>query len=171
VIVNNGGDVALRLEPGETVVVGIREDVTGQTVSHRVLLTAESMIGGVCTSGLGGRSFTRGVASAATVFAARACTADAAATAVANATNIPSSAVERRLAESIDPDTDLKGMLVTASVGPLTDAEIKTALGQAISRAESLVIRSVISGAYVFVQGRMQSTTGISGERGPLQGT
>ena len=86
VIVNNGGDVAVRLAEGEKVSVGIRPDVNRPRVSHRLLLAPEMDIGGVCTSGLGGRSFTRGIASAATVFANRAAIADAAATAVANAT-------------------------------------------------------------------------------------
>ncbi len=86
VIVNNGGDVAVRLAKGEKVSVGIRPDVNRPRISHRLFLAPEMDIGGVCTSGLGGRSFTRGIASAATVFANRAAIADAAATAVANAT-------------------------------------------------------------------------------------
>ncbi|MGO9568696.1 MAG: FAD:protein FMN transferase, partial [Desulfomonilaceae bacterium] len=65
VVVNNGGDVALRLMRGETATVGIRPEVNGMEVTRRVLITSEMDIGGICTSGLGGRSFTRGVASAA----------------------------------------------------------------------------------------------------------
>ncbi len=168
VIVNNGGDVALRLEPGETVAIGIRMDVTRETVSYRMRATAEDRIRGVCTSGLGGRSFSLGVASAATVCAPRASLADAAATAVANATYVESPAVRRRLADSIDPATDLRGVLVTTSVGQLTDSEVKLALSQGIARAEKLVMRGVISGACVCVQGRMRTTAGLSRVLEPL---
>jgi uncharacterized protein len=169
VIVNNGGDVALRLAPGETVAVGIREDVNRPTVSHRVRVTAEDHVCGICTSGLGGRSFTRGVASAATVFASRASLADAAATAVANATNVSSTSIRRGLADTIDPETDLKGISVTISVGSLTDTEIERALSQGISRAETLVMRGLITGACVFVQGRGRSTFALSRLMEPFQ--
>lgn len=155
VLVNNGGDVALRLFRGETVAVGIRPEVASRVVSHRVLLTSEMSVGGVCTSGLGGRSFTRGVASAATVFAGRASVADAAATAIANATYVRSPAVKRCTADSVFPDTDLKGVDVTVEVGHLTEPEIHTALAQGMERAEELVTRSVIVGACLAVQGRM----------------
>ena len=125
-------------------------------------------IGGVCTSGLGGRSFTRGIASAATVFADRAAIADAAATAVANATFVKTSAVRRWLADAIDPDTDLKGVEVTTAVGILSDREIEMALGQGITRAEDLVNRGLIKGACVAVKSTMRCTTNISALMEPL---
>jgi uncharacterized protein len=125
-------------------------------------------IGGACTSGLGGRSFTRGIASAATVFADRAAIADAAATAIANATFIDTSAVHRRLAERIDPDTDLKGVEVVTSVGLLSDDEIKMALEQGISRAQRLIDRNVIKGACVSVKSGMRCTKNISALIEPL---
>ena len=156
VVVNNGGDVALRLMSGETVTVGIRPDVNGTDVTRRVLITSEMNIRGICTSGLGGRSFTRGVASAATVFASRASLADAAATAVANATYIVNPAVRRCRADSIDPNTDLRGVEITSEVGELTLDEIDTAVKQGIERAEQLVKRSVIAGACVAVKGHMR---------------
>jgi ApbE superfamily uncharacterized protein (UPF0280 family) len=158
VVVNNGGDVALRLSPGETITVGIRPEVTGTEVAQRVLISSEMNIGGVCTSGLGGRSFTRGVASAATAFASRASVADAAATAVANATFIVSPAVHRCPADSIDPNTDLRGVEITCLVEELTRDEIDTALKKGLSRAEQLVERGVIVGAYVAVKGEMRCT-------------
>jgi len=158
VVVNNGGDVALRLVAGETVTVGIRPDLSAEQVTHRAVITSEKDIGGVCTSGLGGRSFTRGVAPAATVFSNRASIADAAATAVANATYIPSPAVQRRVADSIYPGTDLKGVEITVSVGHLTEEEVFTALAQGVNRAEDLVKRTLIAGACITVQGKMQCT-------------
>ncbi len=168
VIVNNGGDVAVRLAKGEKVSVGIRPDVNRPRISHRLILFPEMGIGGVCTSGLGGRSFTRGIASAATVFADRAAIADAAATAIANATFVETSAVHRRLAEKIDPDTDLKGVEVTRSVGLLSDGEMTIALEQGIARAQRLIDRNVIKGACVAVKSRMSCTTNISALLEPL---
>jgi ApbE superfamily uncharacterized protein (UPF0280 family) len=158
VVVNNGGDVALRLREGETLSVGIRPEVECPDISHRVLITAEMGIRGVATSGLGGRSFTRGVASAATVVSRDAVWADAAATAVANATYISAGAVVRRSAESIYPDTDLKGLDVTVSVGELSLSQIERALAQGLSRAEELTAREVIFGACLFVKGYMAAT-------------
>lgn len=168
VIVNNGGDVAVRLAKGEKVSVGIRPDVNRPRVSHRLLLFPEMGIGGACTSGLGGRSFTRGIASAATVLADRAAIADAAATAVANATFIKTSTVHQRPAERIDPDTDLKGAEVVTSVGSLSDDEIKMALEQGITRAQRLIDRGVIKGACVAVKSAMRPTKNISALLEPL---
>jgi uncharacterized protein len=158
VVVNNGGDVALRLMPGETVTVGIRPEVSGTEVTQRILINSEMNIGGVCTSGLGGRSFTRGVASAATVFASRSSVADAAATAVANATYIVSPEVHRCRADALDPNTDLRGVEITSQVGELTLAEIETALKQGVDRAEELVRGGLIVGACVAVKGLMRCT-------------
>jgi uncharacterized protein len=163
IVVNNGGDVAIRLSAGETVTVGIRPDLNAEQITHRVLITMDMNIGGVCTSGLGGRSFTRGVASATTVFAGSAAIADAAATAVANATYINSPAIQRRIADSIYPDTDLKGLEIAASVDRLSEDEALTALNQGLNRAETLVERGLIVGACVAVQGHMRCTKGISG--------
>jgi len=163
VIVNNGGDLAIRLTGRESVGVGIRPDVTSPDVSHRILLTADMGIGGVATSGLSGRSFSRGVASAATVLASRAAIADAAATAVANATCVESESVVRRRAETIYPDTDLKGVEVTVSVGDLTDEEVEIALNEGVNRAERLVDHRLINAACLFVKGRMKSTRSLTG--------
>jgi uncharacterized protein len=162
VVTNNGGDCAIRLSPGESLSVGIRPDVARGLVTHRVVLTSGMSIGGVCTSGLGGRSFTRGIASSATVFAARAAVADAAATAVANATYVQSRQVRRILADSIDPFTDLKGVEITRSVGDLSANEIEEALSRGIARAEDLVFRQVIKGACIVVKGRMECTGKLS---------
>lgn len=153
VIVNNGGDVAFRLRNGESLSIGIRPNITSGEVSHRLRVTPDMRIGGAATSGLGGRSFTRGVASAVTVFASSCASADAAATAVANATYIPSAAVLRLPAESVDPATDLKGLDVTGFVGELTQSEIRTALDQGLAKAEALVERNIIHSACIFVKG------------------
>lgn len=162
IVVNNGGDVAIRLQPGEMAAVGIRPDVDTQEITHRIVISPAMGIRGVCTSGLGGRSFTRGIASAATIFAGRAAIADAAASSVANATDISSPSVHRRVADSLDPDTDLKGVEITGEVNHLTPEEIHRALKQGIRRAEDLVDRNLIAGACVAVKGRMECTRGLS---------
>lgn len=170
VVVNNGGDVAFRLKDQERLYVGIRPDVRESAMSHRVLVTEDMGVRGVTTSGLGGRSFTRGVASAATVFASTAAHADAAATAVANATYVASGSVVRCTAESIHPDTDLKGVPVTASVGDLSAEEIERALGQGLTRAEEMAIRGLIYAACLFVKGQVRSTSRLSALLEPLGG-
>ena len=152
VVVNNGGDVALRLHGEESLYIGIRPDIGSGEVSHRLRVTAGMGVGGVATSGLGGRSFTRGTASAVTVLASRCVLADAAATAICNATYVPSEAVERYPADSVDPETDLKGIEVTGFVGELTESEIQTALRQGLEKAESLAQRNVIQAACIFVK-------------------
>jgi ApbE superfamily uncharacterized protein (UPF0280 family) len=115
-------------------------------------------IGGVATSGLGGRSLTRGIASAATAFSSDAARADAAATALGNATYVPCRTVIRASAELLDPETDLRGRDVTVSVGDLSDEVIGMALDQAVLRAEQLVALDIICGACIFVKQRMIST-------------
>lgn len=158
VVVNNGGDVALRLQGEESLYIGIRPDIGSGKVSHRLHVTASMRVGGAATSGLGGRSFTRGTASAVTVLASRCVLADAAATAIANATYVPAKSVERYLADSMDPETDLKGMEVTGSVGELTDHEIQTALRQGLEKAESLAQRNIIQAACIFVKEKPVAT-------------
>lgn len=158
VSVNNGGDIAVRLKQGEALSVGIRPDVASAEITHRVKVISDMKVGGICTSGLGGRSFTRGVASAATVFARNAAIADAAATAVANATYFPAQVALRRPASDIDPDTDLAALAVTLEVGDLTTPEIERALEQGIQRANGVVHQGLIMGACVVVKGWMAAT-------------
>ncbi len=162
VIINNGGDLAVRLEEGEEIWVGIRPDVNKHRITHRLLINYKMGIGGICTSGLGGRSFTRGVASAVTILANRAAIADAAATAIANATYIQNSEVHREIADKIDPDTDLKGLEVTTYVGKLSDNQIELAIEQGITRSEELIQRGIIKGACVAVKSKMKATAKIA---------
>jgi len=153
VVVDNGGDVAIRADREEPITVGIRADVNDRAVSHVIGLDPGLHSHGVATSGLGGRSLTRGIASAATVVARTASLADAAATAVANASLLEDEQVWRCRAEELDPYTDIAGLNVTVKVGPLSDEKKSEALSQAIRRAEDLVRREVILGAFAAVQG------------------
>jgi hypothetical protein len=153
VMVDNGGDVAIRADREDPITVGIRPDVNDRRVSHVIGLDPGVRSHGVATSGLGGRSLTRGIASAATVVARTASLADAAATAIANATFLEAEQVLRCRAEDLDPYTDIPGLEVTVKVGPLPEDMKKMAVSKAIQRAEDLVRREVIFGAFVAVQG------------------
>jgi ApbE superfamily uncharacterized protein (UPF0280 family) len=149
VIVDNGGDIAVRLAEGETVTVGVRPQVTSPSVSQVIHLDSGRSTWGVTTSGMGGRSFTRGIASAVTVLAADASTADAAATAVANACFVKDKGIIQLPAESIDPNSDLAGINVTTEVAPLSPDEISIALNTARRKAEYLSQKDVIIGAFI----------------------
>ncbi len=158
VVVENGGDVSLRLQGLEPVRVGIRPEIETNAITGVLTLDSSVPSWGVATSGLGGRSLTRGVASAATVVAREAALADAAATAIANASLVADPAVVQRLAEEIDPATDIAGLPVTIKVGPLSDLKKTMALSQAMEKAIELLRRRVIMGAYVVVQGKTAMT-------------
>jgi ApbE superfamily uncharacterized protein (UPF0280 family) len=153
VIVENGGDVAIRNSEGEALTVGIRPEVGDARITHVIGLDTGRSSWGVATSGFGGRSLTRGVVSAAMVVAADASLADAAATAVANASRSEAEAVACRPAEAVDPQTDIPGLSVTVAVGPLGKPAREQALARSIRRAEELVERGVIFGAFAALQG------------------
>ena len=162
VLVDNGGDVAIRSCDGEPVSVGIRPRVDKATIAHVVVLESERTSWGVATSGLGGRSLTRGVLDAATIVAADASLADAAATAVANASCIADTAVVRKPAEEIDPHTDIAGLDVTLEIGGLAQASRQKAVDQAMHRAEQLIADRIILGAFVACQGLSAMTSFIA---------
>ena len=122
VLVNNGGDIALRLGEGKSVRMGILPDLNG-SITQVVTIHAEDGIGGVCTSGLGGRSFTRGIASSVSVFSARCAIADACATHLANCSYIRSPRVHTCLAGELDSESDIADLTVVHSVDVLTEEE------------------------------------------------
>lgn len=135
VLVNNGGDVAIRLDVGQSLRMGILPDQDKGTVTQVVEIRAGDGIGGVCTSGLGGRSLTRGIANSVTVFSSRCAAADACATHIANCTYIDSPAVKTAIAGEIEPDSDIAHLSVVTSVGRLTEEEKLRALSQAEGEA------------------------------------
>ena len=153
VLVDNGGDVAIRCCDGDPVAVGIRPNVESERIAQVMVLGPERTAWGIATSGLGGRSLTRGVLEAATVIAVDASMADAAATAIANASHVEDAAVVSKPAEAIDPHTDIGGLEVTVRVGPLTEGTKRQAVDQAMRRAEQLTDNRLILGAFVACQG------------------
>ena len=116
--VNNGGDIALKLAPGETLSAAIGPG------PHRITIRASDPVRGMATSGWLGRSFSLGIADSVTVLAKTAAMADAAATMIANAVDLPGHpAIQRRAAREIQIDNDLGNRMVTVGVGPLSESE------------------------------------------------
>lgn len=154
--VNNGGDIAVHLAPGEALDIGIAGDMSCGAIpamNGRIRLAAGYGIGGVATSGCGGRSFSLGIADSVTVLAQCGASADAAATLVANAVTIDSPRIRRSPACDLDPDSDLGARLVTTQVGALTIAEIKTALDNGCRLAEDYRAAGLIVAAALTLQG------------------
>lgn len=160
-VVENGGDVSIRLQGDEPVTVGIRPDISSREISHVMTLGANRPSWGVATSGLAGRSLTRGIASAVTAVAVTASLADAAATAIANASFVEDPQVVQRLAEEVDPYTDIRGLPVTVKAGPLSEETKSLAVGKSLKRAQELISAQVILGAFVAVQSKIGMTEGM----------
>ncbi|PTE10760.1 UPF0280 family protein [Mesorhizobium helmanticense] len=151
--VNNGGDSAIHLGSGRSITLAIAG--TGHGLADRITIRAEDGIGGVATSGWRGRSFSLGIADAVTVLARTGAEADAAATLIANAVNLPGHpAVKRVPARDLAPDSDLGGRLVTTSVGPLSPADIATALDSGLAVADDFRQRGLIAAAALFLAGQ-----------------
>ena len=169
VVVDNGGDIAIRLAAGETATVGIRPRIDCLDISHIADLNDRRSSWGVTTSGRGGRSFTRGIASAVTVIAESASIADAAATAIANACFVEDSSIvqmkaeapaQKQIIEQMDPNTDLKGLAVTIDVGPLSIAKKIEAVQTALSKADTFCRKECIVGALIVLEDVFVMTEG-----------
>ncbi len=152
--VNNGGDIALHLEPGEHFVVGMVERPDRPSLFGTATLDSTQPVRGIATSGWRGRSFSLGIADAVTILANRAAMADAAATIIANAVDLPGHpSVTRVPARDLAPDSDLGDRLVTQRVGELSTDEIATALDAGTALAERLLSDGLISAAALHLHG------------------
>jgi len=145
--VNNGGDIALHLAPGQRYTAGLADGVDCVRPGGRCTVTSDMPVRGIATSGRGGRSFTLGIADAVTVLACDAATADAAATLIGNAVTVDHPAIRRAAAESLDPDSDLGKLMVTTAVGPLDDHNISAALGAGVAVARRMHAAGLIEAA------------------------
>ncbi|MBV8654086.1 MAG: UPF0280 family protein, partial [Alphaproteobacteria bacterium] len=156
--VNDGGDIALHLTGGERLTCGVVADLKAPAISGSLIVDASMPIRGIATSGAatkgtGGRSFSLGIADAVTVLARSGAEADAAATIIANAVNLPGhEGIERCRANAIDPDSDLGDRLVTMAVPRLARAEIERALHSGLAVAEALHRDGRIVGAVLALQ-------------------
>ncbi len=152
--VNDGGDIALHLSPGEKFVVGMVERPDRPSLLGTTTVHAADPVRGIATSGWRGRSFSLGIADAVTVLADRAGSADAAATIIANAVDLPGHpAVVRVPACELAPDSDLGDRLVTQAVGELTVEDVNHALETGARTAESLLRMGLIRTTALSLQG------------------
>jgi len=154
--VNNGGDIALHLARGEHFTVGLAERPDAPGLVRTMIVHAGDPTRGVATSGRHGRSFSLGIADAVTVLARTASQADAAATVIANAVDLPGHpAIVRHPAHDLQPDSDLGARLVTRGVGRLSDSEIGEALEKGAVCARKCLAAGLIDGVALRLNGRM----------------
>ena len=148
---NNGGDLALHLGVDEALVCALAQ-------GGQVRVSAKMPVRGIATSGWRGRSWSLGIADAVTVLARTGAMADAAATMIANAVDLPDHpAIQRRPAVEMQADSDLGARLVTVDVGPLTPAEIACALDRGLAAAQGFAAQGLIEGAALFLQGQLRT--------------
>lgn len=169
--VNNGGDIAVHLAGDATFAVGLMDRPDAAGVMRSMTIRAGDVVRGVATSGRHGRSFSRGIADAVTVLARTAAQADAAATIIANAVDLPGHpAVIRQPANDVQPDSDLGDLLVTRDVGALNEAEIALALEAGRFKAQTLLAVGLIEGAILQLGGafRVVGTRSLDARRSPL---
>ncbi len=157
--VNNGGDIAFHLAPGERLRAGLIADLAAPALDGIFLLDAGLPARGLATSGrackgTGGKSFSFGIADAVSVLARDAAAADAAATMIANAVDLPfHPAIHRRPACEIDAASDLGERRITWGLGELTADEIGAALDAGWRFAETLRAERLIAGAVLSLHG------------------
>ena len=143
--VNNGGDIAFHLMPGQHMTAALASVPGG-----RATLQSSDHNRGIATSGWRGRSFSLGIADSVTVIANHAASADVAATLIANAVNLPDCpAIERTPASDLSPDSDLGEIPVTTAVETLTDGQVRQALSRGKTVAANLLGRGLIGAACI----------------------
>jgi uncharacterized protein len=154
--VNNGGDIALYLAAGERFSIGLMDRPDALGVMRTFAVEAGDPSRGIATSGRRGRSFSLGIADAVTVLAKTASQADAAATIIANAVDLPAHpAIVRCPANELQPDSDLGPRLVTRDVGKLALSDIAEALAAGETVARQLLADGLIDGAALCLEGDM----------------
>jgi hypothetical protein len=176
--VNDGGDIALHLTEGEHFSIGMlglpevalaaeSRDIHSKGINGACKISGDRFasaiieyaqpIRGIATSGWRGRSFSLGIADAVTVLADTAAMADAAATVIANAVDLPGhDAIRRSPACKISPDSDLGELLVTQSVDHLLQPDIRAALSNGMHTAHALMANGLIRAAALHLQGETQ---------------
>ncbi|MBM3537412.1 MAG: UPF0280 family protein [Alphaproteobacteria bacterium] len=159
--VNDGGDIAFHLAPAQSLTCGLVADLAALAVDGTISLSHALPVRGLATSGRatkgqGGRSFSLGIADSVTVLARDAAAADAAATMITNAVDLPGHpAIAREPASAQDPDSDLGDRLVTLDVGALSDEDVAEALRSGAAKAEDLRRSGLIHGAVLVLKRRL----------------
>ena len=167
--VNNGGDIALHLAPGQEAAVGVVADVAalriarlqhnGLLLDGQIRITSTMPVRGVATSGWRGRSQSLGIADSVTVLAATAAHADAAATMVANAVNIEDDRIHRLPARQVRDDSDLGTLAVTVDVPVLPFDSVHMALQNGLYKAQQLQSQGLLWFALLTCQGHYAATS------------
>ncbi len=171
--VNNGGDIALHLMPGEALRIGLYADLArldareiqnglrnGLNIDGQFEITSAIPVRGVATSGWRGRSFSLGIADSVTVLARTASAADAAATIIANAVNVDDPRIGRSPACDIKDDSDLGTLAVTVDVPPLAARQVSLALQAGRIKADELRAAGLIWSAVLVCQGQVVTSQG-----------
>lgn len=170
IYVNNGGDIAIHLDAGAEFRIGMaREDGEGLGA---FVIAADQPSRGVATSGQGGRSLSMGIADSVTVLARNAAEADAAASLVGNAVDLPGHpSVTRACAVDVVDDSDLGNHLVVTGCGELTYLEVGEALEAGAAEAERLANLGLIHRAALFLRdrGRLVDAPGFKSDMSALE--
>ena len=165
--VNNGGDIALHLAPGQSVTVGVYADIAalnaaqlrnGLVLDGQIRIDSAMPVRGVATSGWRGRSQSLGIADSVTVLARTAAQADAAATVVANAVNVQDARIDRMPAWLVRDDSDLGAIPVTVDVPDLPEEQVRRALQQGLQKAQELQSSGLLWFALLACQGQFLAT-------------
>jgi uncharacterized protein len=156
--VNNGGDIAIHLGPWRDYNIGLVDRPDNPSLFTRAHIDWTDAVRGIATSGWRGRSFSLGIADAVTALAANASTADAAATLIANAVDLPDHpAITRVPAQLIQPDNDLGHRLVTRGVGDLSQEDIAEALDRGVACAWDLIANGTIIACALHLSGETRT--------------
>jgi ApbE superfamily uncharacterized protein (UPF0280 family) len=151
--VNNGGDIALHLTDGATFRIALASP-DAQNLGT-VQIHSTDPIRGIATSGQRGRSFSLGIADAVSVLALSAAGADAAATKLGNAVDLPDHpAIKREPANALRDDTDLGYAKVVTHVGTLSKSDVARALQRGETAARTMQPANLIHGAALFLHGQ-----------------
>lgn len=152
---NNGGDIALHLDPGESLTCAI---AARPGFPDRLTIRHADPVRGIATSGWRGRSHSLGIADAVTVLARTAPMADAAATLIANAVDLPGHpGITRRPARDLSPDSDLGHRPVTTAVCTLCRQETVMALSAGETAARTFRAQGLIEAAALFLHPELRT--------------
>jgi hypothetical protein len=157
ILVNNGGDIALRLGPSAQASVGVEQFQFDKSKTApllgKLVFRHSCGVGGVATSGWQGRSLSKGVADLVTVWAQDAARADALATWLGSAMTISGAGVEKTVADQMVAQGDLKGEKVVAKVEKLSFSQKTSVLLKGEKAARNLLAQGLIKGCLAQVQG------------------
>ncbi len=160
IMVNNGGDIALHVRGERTCRVSVR-NLSNQELA-RVQVSAMDGVGGIATSGRGGKSMTLGIADSVTVLASSAAQADVAATLIANAVDLPGHPAVRRVsARRLDETTDLGHRKVVVGCGVLEIEDVESALERGRAVAQNMVDDGHINAAALFLKSEFQTVCAV----------